>query len=341
MKIFKKRIVIYLQQLSFKKRKNFLEALFFHLYKNYWFLKQGIKKCNNPIISKAYLYSKNLKKSITGGKFTFITVDNLVNLTTDFVKSFPSTFDLIVGIPRSGLLVANVIALKLGKPLTTPELFLKNEYWISKLISKKEDYLKILLVDDSVTSGKSLDDALSILLSSGRKLSVVKAAVIVTEDATKKVDLYHKIISHPRVFEWNLLHSKKGVLVADLDGVICENCPPRVDADENAYLKWIETAKPYLIPSFEVDYIVSNRLERYRQSTEKWLEKYNVLYKKLILWNISSKEDRQGRHAQNKIGIYLKIKPDYIWESSLWESEEIWKALKIPILCVDEMKFFC
>lgn len=299
-------------------------------------LSNTIASSNNKAISTMYLRARHIKRTAAGGKFTFVTIDELVRWTAEWIKLFPTTYDLIVGIPRSGLLVANIVALKLGKPFTTPELFMQNHYWKSKLINKKE-YANILLIDDSITSGKAMAESCQILRSYRKNLSITKAALIATDNSKELVDLYYKIIPHPRIFEWNLLHAKKGKIASDLDGVICENCPPGVDSDEHSYAEWIKNAKPYLIPAFEIDVIVSNRLEKYRAETENWLSKHGVRYKELILWGIQSKKERNGRHAQRKIGVLLKIKPELFWESSFWEAKQIWEATKIPVLCFDEM----
>jgi adenine/guanine phosphoribosyltransferase-like PRPP-binding protein len=296
-----------------------------------------ISKNENLFVSTMYLEARQLKRSISGSRFNFVSVEDLMLWTENFIKTIPSSsFDVIVGIPRSGLLVANIIALKLGKPLTTPEHFIKQEVWKSKLMPDKS-FKNVLLVDDSVTSGVTLQSHLKNLQSLGNGFNIKTAAIITTEIAKAKVDFYYKILEHPRVFEWNLLHSKKGKTASDLDGVICENCPPYVDADEEKYLSWLRNAKPYLIPNFELDAIVSSRLNKYRSITEEWLAKHGVKYSKLFLWDLPSKSERKGKHAQNKVEILLKIKPNSFWESSEWEAREIFRKTRIPTLCIDEM----
>lgn len=319
----KKSILKYLQQIP--------------LYKK---LKNALIRSDNSIVPKLYLQARSLKRNIMGEKYSFVTIDELVIWTTKWIKTFPTSYDVIVGIPRSGLLVANIIASKLGKPLATPELFCQGQYWVGRTSGKKGEYKNILLVDDTICSGNTMKKSLQLLHSYNQNLNIIKAALIAMEDSKKSVDLYYKIIPHPRVFEWNLLHSKKGKLAADLDGVICENCPPGIDLDEELYTEWIKNAKPYLIPAFEIDAIVSNRLEKYRSNTEEWLAKHGVRYKELILWDIQSKQERDGKYAQRKIEVLLKDKPDMFWESSFAEAEQIWKATKIPTLCTDKTILF-
>jgi len=336
----KEKIAKYLRNASLKKRRKLIEQSLLAAFSVYKKLRNTLADSNNKTVSKLYLRARNIERNITGTKYNFVTVDELVLWTTEWIKSFPNTYDVIVGIPRSGLLVANLIALKFGKPLTTPELFIRDHYWKSKLIDNKRQYKNILLVDDSITSGKTMEESLQLLRSYRENLNITKAALIATNDSKVLVDLYYKVIPHPRVFEWNLLHSKKGKLVSDLDGVICENCPPGVDSNEELYTDWIKNAKPYLIPAFEIDAIVSNRLEKYHSDTEKWLAKHGVRYKELILWDIQSKQERDGKHAQRKIEVLLKIKPDMFLESSFAEAKQIWDATKISTLCIDEMILF-
>ncbi len=282
----------------------------------------------------------DIKWRYSTGKFTFVTIDDLVTWTNEWIKTFPTNYDIIVGIPRSGLFVASQIAMKLGKPLTTPELLAKNQYWMSHRPKATIEIKKILLVDDAISIGNSVEKNRQLVASINNDFSVTTAALIVDDTSRHMVDLYHKIIPFPNMFEWNIMHVKRGKLACDMDGVICEECPPDIDSDEQLYTNWIKTAKPYLIPAFEIDFVISNRLERYRTITEEWLAKQGVRYKELLLWDIESKEEREGKWAQNKVAYIVKTNPDIVWESSRDQASEIWKATKIPTLCLDEMILF-
>ena len=333
----KRKIGKYLMVASQKEKKNVMENISIITYDLYKKMQNFLEKSNNKTASRLYLQSKYLKRKFTGTELNFVTVDELVIWTTEWLKSFQDRYDIIVGIPRSGLLVANIIGLKLGIPVTTPELFINNIYWKSNLIPEKEEYTNILLIDDSIFSGKSIEDNMRILNQSRKSIVITKAALMVTNESKSLVDLHYKIVPYPRLFEWNLLHASKGKLASDMDGVICEKCPPGVDCDEELYINWIGNAKPYLIPAFEIALIVSNRLEKYRADTEKWLTRHGVRYKELVLWNLQSKQERNGKYAQHKIDVILQYKPDMVWESSFHESKQIFRITKIPTLCVDEM----
>lgn len=322
------------------------DRLLLSAYSSYRRAKAKFVATDDPFYSRVYLRTRGLKRNMAGKKFKFVSVDQASLWTLDWVKTFPSRYDLIVGVPRSGMFVASLIALKLGKGLATPELLRKGQYWHSSVVDERiqlDDDCHVLLVDDAIHSGNSMSAAVDMIRSGNPKIKISRASLIVHDESRSKVDLYHKVIEPPRVYEWNILHRKiasqfgGGVLAVDMDGVLCADCPPGVDADEKLYLEWISNARPYLIPAFEIDAIVTSRLERYRQQTEAWLKRHNVRYKELFMWDIPSKAERQGKFGRYKVDALLRVKPDMYWESAWAHSQKIWDETRIPTLCIDEM----
>jgi hypoxanthine phosphoribosyltransferase len=303
-------------------------------------LREAAARSQNRNVSRLYLRWKSVEHDLVGWTYGFVTFAELMTWTNEWVRSFSQTFDVVVAIPRSGLLVGSIIALKLGKPLTTPELLVADRYWMSTQMRDPVQPRRLLLVDDSLSSGKTFERSLAMVRAARPGCDITRAALIVTPEAKRLVDLYHVEMPQPRLFEWNMLHVKKGVLATDLDGVLCENCPPGVDADDVRYGAWVQSARPYLIPSFHIDCVVSSRLERYRADTEAWLARHGVRYGALILWDIASKAEGRGRHAHHKIEQLLRLKPEMFWESNGAQARDIWRATRIPTLCIDEMRLF-
>jgi hypothetical protein len=226
------------------------------------------------------------------------------------------------------------------------ETLQQGRYWHSKKVKdgpNLEEPSHVLLVDDSMDTGRSMAQAADAIRAVNSNIQISRACLIVRKEAKSSVELFHKVIKPPRTFEWNILHRKiashfgHGCLAVDMDGVLCADCPPGTDADERAYLDWLPAAKPYLIPAFEIDVILTCRLEKYRQQTEEWLRKHDVRYKELHMWDLPSKDDRRGRFARHKVEKLLRIKPDMFWESNWDQSQKIWKETRIPTLCIDEM----
>ncbi|MDR2772496.1 MAG: hypothetical protein LBB93_03410 [Elusimicrobiota bacterium] len=58
----------------------------------------------------------------------FITIDELNGCIYKHLDEIPDDIDLIVGIPRSGMLVANIIALLRNIPLTDKTSFIDGKF---------------------------------------------------------------------------------------------------------------------------------------------------------------------------------------------------------------------
>ena len=266
------------------------------------------------------------------GKHTdFISIQMMVHLVDQWAIKLDRDFDIIVGIPRSGLLVANLLSLKTGKPLTTPDN-IKN-FWCSKSIDYIEKENPIyLLIDDSYQTGKSMDEAIKLLLCKGIKREKIKTAALITSKSGIPVlDSYMIEINKKRIFEWNIIHKKMNV-VSDMDGVICENPPENVRNDDELYKKWLCSAKPYLIPSFKINTILTSRIEKYREDTEVWLQENGVKYDNLIMSRESSREAQRVAGLQYKILEINKIRPDIYWESGLREAKKIFPNVQCPVV---------
>lgn len=292
--------------------------------------------------SKRRAHKRQSLHRISRGRSKLVTMDEAVAWTKKWARSLPSDTDLIIGIPRSGMLVASVIALKQVKPLATPDVFLDTGgFWRSGKMPPPQAVKKVLLVDDCVNSGKTMQRNARRLREARPGLEVITAALIAHDAAMDTVDLFYKNIPKPRFFEWDLMHQKKvDRLATDLDGVLCESCPPGVDRDEDRYLAWIEQAKPHMIPAYRIDVIVSNRLEAYRPQTEAWLARHRVDYGRLLLWDLPGKAEREGSMTRHKVEAIRRIRPQLFIESSYSQSERIWRQTGVPTLCTDEMVLF-
>lgn len=336
--MFKKSFINRVLIIKNRPNPNWGERVVLSLYNFYRKLKYFVRHQDNKEFSKSYLFLKDKVRNITGKDYTFVSMEELVSWVEDWVKIFPDRYDLVVGVPRSGLMVASLIACKLGLPLTTPDNSL-NQIWSSRLMSKQDNFKHVLLVDDSVSSGRSITEGLSALKSIlGQNIKISTAALIVSPESLNKVDLFYKIIPKPRLFEWNMLHSNKQMIIAsDLDGVLCPEPPPGIDLDPQNYNNWIRNVNPYMIPNFELEAVVTNRLSDYRDETEIWLKKNGVKYKHLMMWeenNLGPK--KQSDISRHKVSALLKVKPDIYWESQFKEGEKINQQTKIPTLCLDQ-----
>ena len=329
-----KRILI----IKNKPKRNIFESLIYFIYFLYQRTKQAIYGSNSSIVGKGMYLYRHSRNKVMGDKYQFVSFEQLIYWMDEFVNSLEERFDLIVGIPRSGLLVANYISLKLGIPLTTTDR-LNDMPWKSNVMPDKK-YKNILLIDDSISTGNTLHEHKKYVEEFYKNANIKTAAIITSSEGQSIVDMYQVVLPRMRrLFEWNMMHAKKGVIAFDLDGVLCEEPPEGIELDINNYQHWLKIAKPYLIPSFKIDTIITNRLEKYRDITEKWLQKYDVQYDRLVMWDLSNPLKRkEGDIVRHKVKHLLDLKPYLFLESSPKESYAIWKQTKIPVLSVSEKK---
>jgi uncharacterized HAD superfamily protein len=260
----------------------------------------------------------------------------------------PRNIDLIVGIPRSGLLAANILALHLNLPLTDFDGLLEGRLIKSgtRQRSFNKDPVsilngKILIVDDSVLTGKTIQTAKKQILEANLGCEVLYCAVFVSPVGINKVNLYFEEITGNRVFEWNFMNS--WVLrnsCVDIDGVLCEDPTDEQNDDGRKYENFLANASPLWIPPRKVKYLVTCRLEKYRSLTEEWLQRFGVQYGKLIMMNFPTKEERlaAGNHAAFKAEVYKSSKTFLFIESSSKQAIDIAKIANKPVLCVETKK---
>ena len=287
-------------------------------------------------------------------RLNFRTVQDLTNLIKDKISILPEDIDLIVGIPRSGIIPAYLIALFLNKKVCTLNEFINNLEPLNghtrpirendkKIKNKKQ---KVLIVDDSIHSGKSIEEVKKQITNNLNlnQYDIQYCAIYALKKSKNKVDYYFDIVSTPRMFQWNYLnHPNANVSCFDMDGVLCVDPTEEQNDDGEKYIDFILNAKPLYIPSFRINSIVTSRLEKYRPQTEQWLKENNVQYDNLYMLNLETAEERRIKncHADFKAKIYLQ-KEDcvYFIESSRTQAEEIAKLTGKQVICVETDEFF-
>ena len=104
--------------------------------------------------------------------------------------------------------------------------------------------------------------------------------------------------------------------------MLCRDPTAEENDDGERYLQFLENVQPLLRTNRQLRYLVTNRLEKYREQTEHWLHKHEFQYSELIMLDVPTKEDRikLKPHARFKAEIY-RNKPSYMFiESSLWQA---------------------
>lgn len=151
----------------------------------------------------------------------------------------PRDFDLIVGIPRSGMFPANLLALYLNRPVTDLDSFRNGHVYKAGERGQFFDinqFKKILVVDDSIASGSALNKCKEQLQELKGKFEIKYCAVYVIPSKTDMVDYYFETVPLPRYFQWNIMnHTILQKACFDIDGVLCVDPTSEENDDGEKY----------------------------------------------------------------------------------------------------------
>jgi uncharacterized HAD superfamily protein/adenine/guanine phosphoribosyltransferase-like PRPP-binding protein len=263
------------------------------------------------------------------------------------LHAIPADVDLIVGIPRSGMVPAYQIGLFLNRLVCDIEGFLADgaiSHGHTRKLGISLNSLRqaqhILLVDDSIATGGSMQKALARIQESGFTGKISTCAAIVAPSHKGSVQVSFITLPQPRLFEWNAFHHACVENACfDMDGVLCVDPTSHDNDDGPRYEKFLSTARPLFRPTLRIGHIVSARLEKYRGLTEAWLAANNISYGTLHLVDLPSKEERirLGAHCSHKIRVYRDTGASMFYESDPGQAREIAQGAGKPVLCVGDM----
>jgi uncharacterized HAD superfamily protein len=271
-------------------------------------------------------------------------IADLNNIILKRLNILPRDFDLIVGIPRSGMLPANLIALYLSKPYTDIHSFINGHIYKSgergQFIDVKS-FKKILIVDDSIASGSAMQKSQELIKTLSNDFDISFCAIYVVPGKEKMVDYYFEAVPLPRYFQWNIFnHSVLEKACFDIDGVLCVDPTDEQNDDGPLYTDFILNAAPLFVPGSKIGTLVTSRLEKYRPQTEAWLLKNNVKYNKLVMLDLPDMKARQkaNNHAAHKANTYKQSEYVLFFESSLQQALEINKITGKPVFCTENFE---
>lgn len=255
----------------------------------------------------------------------YASLNELILDTKQLLRSINrNEVSLVVGIPRSGMIPATIIACELQKPMIVAS---------ETTVIPPDTKGIVLVVDDSVANGSKMGSILN-GLKAPADAKIVRAAIYSTRTNSRHVDMYARVIRLPRFFEWNMwTHPKITLTALDMDGVLCED-PTVPDDDGEAYVEAITNAKPLHLPKYKVALIATGRLERWRSITEKWLRQNNVSFEKLVMSSHNTSNER--RKAKDvpymKAQAYASSKALLFVESEDRQAQRIHNACGLPVL---------
>jgi uncharacterized HAD superfamily protein len=273
------------------------------------------------------------------------SIDDLAHSIRSNLHRLPNDVDLVVGVPRSGLLAASIIALQLNVRLCTLQEFLGNSPLhgentrkiAGRPFGRPWQAANVVVVDDSILSGASIARVRAQVASIGYAGNVTYCAVYAADDSSCMVDIALECVPAPRVFEWNLLH--RDLLTqccVDIDGVLCRDPTTEENDDGENYLAFVSQVSCQVRPTCVIGHLVSARLERYRAQTVDWLDRNAIRYRQLHLLDLPDAETRRNSqaHASFKASVYRRLDDALLFiESDSAQAAHIANGSGKPVLC--------
>ncbi|GAB5563755.1 MAG: phosphoribosyltransferase family protein [Winogradskyella sp.] len=260
------------------------------------------------------------------------------------IHMIPRDFDLIVGVPRSGMLPANLLALYLNLPYTDLHSFINGHIYKAGERGQYFDikqFKKVLVVDDSVSSGSAMKKCKASLADLESQFDLKYAAIYVLPGKQNTVDYSFETVGIPRYFQWNIFnHSTLDKACFDIDGVLCVDPTPEQNDDGPKYKEFLLNATPLYIPKAKIGALVTSRLEKYREETEIWLKNHGVKYDKLIMLDLPNAKARQkaNNHGGHKANTYKDSYYNLFFESELHQAIEINRITQKPVFCTQNFQ---
>jgi len=277
-------------------------------------------------------------------KLNYKSISDLNNSIRNNIYKIPKDVDLVVGVPRSGMLAANIIALNLNISFVSIDEFLNNikiksSIRIKNKLEKCSDANKVLIVDDSVNAGHTIENIKQSLTKSTSNF--IYCCIYGLKKTHDKVDICLEQVEEPRLFEWNIFHRPfLEKCCVDMDGVLCKDPTDKQNDDGAEYLNFLFDTPALIKPTFKIGSIVTSRLEKYREETVEWLKRNQINYNNLYMLDSDAKTRReQMLHAPFKAKMFKKIISSELFiESDYYQSIQISKLSGKQVLCFNNQK---
>src|SRR5690242_1989901 len=141
------------------------------------------------------------------------------------IGKLPRDIDVVVGVPRSGMLPATFLSLALNLPLAELHSFVQGRLLSTgntrrgpKADMRFEDIRNVLVIDDSIYEGAAMAEARTLMAPLETRFRITYCAVYGAKSSSA-ADIILETVPIPRVFEWNVLHhSMLQRACVDIDG---------------------------------------------------------------------------------------------------------------------------
>ena len=283
----------------------------------------------------------------------YIKFTDLITTIRTNIHKVPHDIDFVIGIERSGMIVASIISEYINVPLIGLKSFIsgcKPTGGDRLGLTNKNKTNKVLVIDDTCYSGKSMKNAKNLLKN--YQYDFIYLAAYLEGKGIDELDIYLEDVREYTkdtinivLYEWNIFHHYPFIsqrCIYDIDGVFCIDPPDELKTEE--YEKYIKNAIPLFIPTVSIGKIVTYRLSKYMDITEKWLKEQGIRYNQLIMFKADSYKERYNSGVSSeymKGTIYRDDNQSILFiESDDYQARMIHQISKKPVLCVSTNKLY-
>ena len=274
----------------------------------------------------------------------WVTNADLCNIIRQNLYKIPHNIDGVICIPRGGLFVGTIIAEYLHKPMYTVDSFVDSKMLgngsIEKMVLPTTKFGTYIVVDDSVSEGKSFYNANEILKV--LPYNFIYVACVGKQEEMPNCDIVLAVVPEFRLFELNFFRtSLVRHCIFDIDGVLCKDPEYGVDLDEEKYIEHIRNVEPLIPLQFPVKAICTHRLSKYYEPTKEWLDSNNIKFGMLYMLNFGSIDEKLAKintpeFVNMKSECYKYHKDSLLFiESNYDEALRIYQNTHRPVLCTD------
>jgi orotate phosphoribosyltransferase len=274
----------------------------------------------------------------------FVTTKKLMEDVSLLISKLPPNTSRIIGVSRSGLLPASLIAMTLHLPLlivrqSRGDMIDGGNGW--RLTGNTGGDGPAVVIDDTVMTGNSFKHVMPIVWKEFP--NAISAAVYVNPAARIFPNITGRSLPHPHLLEWNLFNSVfSNHFAVDFDGILCNDCHPHDDDDGERYRRFLEsTPLKYAARRVKIPLIVTARLEKYRTETMAWLDRHGIRADKIIMgpWQDNRERARanigewKGKHFIEFMHRRHHVKPPMFIESEERQAREIARVSGGVVVC--------
>jgi hypothetical protein len=272
-----------------------------------------------------------------------LNVRTLADLQSAIVRNLHrvdrNAFDVVVGIPRSGMIPAALISTMWQKPLADVIGYGRGIVH-GRSGTAAAPGRRVLLVDDTVNKGGAMARAVALLPKGTKVTRLAVFGPYQVADPLSIVDVWFEECRGPRVFAWNLWkHKRLPRWGFDMDGVLCRDCTKPENDDGPRYAEFLTNVEPLFLPQRPIGHIVTARAEKYRPETEAWLKHHGVQFEGLHMTPFHTKAERMsamkfaGGRGGWKANIARELGVEMFIESCPKQGAIIAREAGVPVFC--------